>query len=414
MTSVLVIGGGPAGIMAAITAAENGAQVQLWERNDRLGRKLAITGKGRCNITNNAPSVQELVQNIPGHGNFLYGAFSRFSVEDTMNFFEYSGLPLKTERGRRVFPESDKAADVVDTLRNRLLAAGVTVHYQRRCKKLSIKNGAVTGAYDMTGSFHPADAVIVATGGVSYPATGSTGDGYQFAEQAGHKIVTPMPSLVPLETVEKWTAEVSGLSLRNSKVSLYRGDKMIASEFGEMLFTHFGVSGPVILSLSRAYCADRKSEQQHRLVIDLKPALDEEQLDERLQRDFQKFSRKQFQNSLNELLPSSLIPVFIDLSGIEAAKPCNQLSKGERAKVAELLKNLTLTIKGTRPVSEAIVTAGGVSVSEIDPKTMASKLASGLYFAGEVMDVDGYTGGYNLQAAWSSGYAAGMAASNLL
>jgi len=217
-----------------------------------------------------------------------------------------------------------------------------------------------------------------------------------------------------LETVEKWTAEVSGLSLRNSKVSLYRGDKMIASEFGEMLFTHFGVSGPVILSLSRAYCADRKSEQQHRLVIDLKPALDEEQLDERLQRDFQKFSRKQFQNSLNELLPSSLIPVFIDLSGIEAAKPCNQLSKGERAKVAELLKNLTLTIKGTRPVSEAIVTAGGVSVSEIDPKTMASKLASGLYFAGEVMDVDGYTGGYNLQAAWSSGYAAGMAASNLL
>lgn len=411
---MIVVGGGPAGIMAAIAAAEAGASVTLWERNRQLGKKLAITGKGRCNITNNAPSVQELVRHIPGNGPFLYGAFSRFSVQDTLDFFTAAGLPLRTERGRRVFPLSDNAQDVVAALEKRLEQAGVCVRYGMRAKKLALSNGAVAGVYDFSGALHPAGAVIVATGGVSYPLTGSTGDGYSLAEQASHSIVPPRPSLAPLETVETWPAELAGLALKNVDVSLYQGDKLLEKGFGEMLFTHFGVSGPLILTLSRAVCFGREQGGEMRAVIDLKPALDAEQLDQRVQRNFLRFSRKYYQNSLGDLLPASLIPVFVGLSGIPGDKPVNQISREERRRLVTLLKGLALTVKGPRPIDEAIVTAGGVNVREVDPKTMASRLVRGLYFAGEVLDIDGYTGGYNLQAAWSSGYVAGCAAAALL
>ena len=411
---MIVVGGGPAGIMAAIAGAEAGAKVTLWERNKQLGRKLAITGKGRCNITNQAPNIQELIRHIPGNGQFLYGAFSRFSVQDTLDFFTNAGLELKTERGRRVFPASDNAHDVVAALEKRLAQAGVRVAYGLRAKKLALAQGAVAGVYDFSGALHPAQAVVIATGGVSYPLTGSTGDGYNLARQVGHTIVPPRPSLAPLETVEAWPAQLSGLSLKNVSVSLLQEGKVLEKGFGEMLFTHFGVSGPLILTLSRQACLATDQGRGLGLLIDLKPALDEAQLDQRLQRNFLRFTRKIYQNSLGDLLPASLIPVFVLLSEIPGEKPVNQLSRGERRRVAALLKGLPLTVKGPRPLDEAIVTAGGVQVAEILPKTMASRLAQGLYFAGEVLDIDGYTGGYNLQAAWSTGHVAGAAAAAFL
>lgn len=409
MKKLIVIGGGPAGIMAALAAAQEGAGVTLWERNDSLGRKLAITGKGRCNITNSCDN-RELVRNIPGNGAFLYSAFSRFSAEDTWNFFTSSGLALKTERGRRVFPLSDNAHDVVATLEQALARAGVEVSYRIRAKKLEIRQGSVCGVYDYTGRLHAADTVIVATGGVTYPATGSTGDGYDLARQAGHRVIEPRPSLVPLETEESWPAEVAGLSLKNVELRLCAGEKTLDQAFGEMLFTHFGISGPIVLSLSQAATAAPDNGKGLTALIDLKSALDEQQLAERLRRNFEKFTRKHYVNSLSELLPSSLIPVFARLSLIPEHKPVNQLTRAERATVLRLLKALPLTIKGPRPIEEAIVTAGGVCLREINPKTMGSRLASGLFFAGEVMDIDGYTGGYNLQAAWSSGWVAGKSA----
>ena len=406
MKKVIVIGGGPAGIMAALVAAENGAQVTLWERNKSLGRKLAITGKGRCNITNMA-DTRDLVKNMPGNGAFLYSAFTRFSAEDTWSFFEHLGLQLKVERGRRVFPLSDNAHEVVEVLTKALQAAGVKIEYQLRAKELAMQNQRLTGIYDYPGRFYPADAVVIATGGITYPATGSTGDGYALAAQAGHSIITPKPSLVPLETVESWPGELSGLALKNVEMTIRNQDKVLDKAFGEMLFTHFGISGPIVLSLSKAVTASANNGQGLTALLDLKPALSEEKLDERLQRNNQKFSRKHFINSLDELLPASLIPVFVSLVGIDAHKPVNQLTKGERQEMLYMLKALPLTIKGPRPIEEAIVTSGGVQVKEINPKTMGSNLLEGLYFAGEVIDIDGYTGGYNLQAAWSSGYVAG-------
>lgn len=412
MNKLIVIGGGPSGIMAALAASGAGADVTLWERNDKLGRKLALTGKGRCNITNRCDN-RELVRNIPGNGSFLYGAFSRFSAEDTWDFFESQGLALKTERGRRVFPFSDSAVEVVATLEQALAQAGVEVAYRIRAKKLELRQGRVYGVYDYTGRVHAADAVIVATGGATYPATGSTGDGYDLARAVGHSIVEPRPSLVPLETIETWPAEVAGLALKNVELRISSGGKVLDKAFGEMLFTHFGISGPIVLSLSQAVTAAPQGGQGLTAAIDLKPALDEQQLAERLRRNFEKFSRKHYANSLSELLPSSLIPVFARLSGIEEHKPVNQLTRAERMTVLRLLKALPLTIKGPRSIEEAIVTAGGVCLREIDPTTMGSKLALGLYFAGEVMDIDGYTGGYNLQAAWSSGWVAGKSAAAL-
>ncbi len=406
MKKIIVIGGGPAGIMAALTAANGGAEVALWERNKSLGRKLAITGKGRCNITNMA-DTKDLVKNMPGNGSFLYSAFTRFSAEDTWDFFEQHGLQLKVERGRRVFPLSDNAHEVVEVLMQALHEAGVKIEYNLRAKELALQNKQIIGVYDSPGRLYPADAVIIATGGVTYPATGSTGDGYALAAQAGHTIIPPKPSLVPLETVESWPSEVSGLALKNVEMTIRDQDKVLDKAFGEMLFTHFGLSGPIVLSLSKVVTAAAEMGRGLTALIDLKPALSEEKLDERLLRNNQKFSRKHFINSLDELLPASLIPVFVRLVGIDPHKPVNQLTKEERREMVYMLKSLPLTIKGPRPISEAIVTSGGVQVKEINPKSMASNLISGLYFSGEVIDIDGYTGGYNLQAAWSSGYVAG-------
>ncbi len=406
MKKIIVIGGGPAGIMAALTAANGGAEVALWERNKSLGRKLAITGKGRCNITNMA-DTKDLVKNMPGNGSFLYSAFTRFSAEDTWDFFEQHGLQLKVERGRRVFPLSDNAHEVVEVLVQALHEAGVKIEYNLRAKELALQNKQILGVYDSPGRLYPADAVIIATGGVTYPATGSTGDGYALAAQAGHTIIPPKPSLVPLETVESWPSEVSGLALKNVEMTIRDQDKVLDKAFGEMLFTHFGLSGPIVLSLSKVVTAAAEMGRGLTALIDLKPALSEEKLDERLLRNNQKFSRKHFINSLDELLPASLIPVFVRLVGIDPHKPVNQLTKEERREMVYMLKSLPLTIKGPRPISEAIVTSGGVQVKEINPKSMASNLISGLYFSGEVIDIDGYTGGYNLQAAWSSGYVAG-------
>ena len=399
--------------MAAICAAQGGAQVSLWERNGNIGKKLAITGKGRCNITN-MTDVPELVKHMPGNGRFLYSAFSRFSADDTWEFFESLGLRLKVERGHRVFPASDNAHEVVEILTRALAANNIRLHCGLRAKSLAIRDGRVCGVYDYPGHLEEAEAVIVATGGVTYPATGSTGDGYELARQAGHSIVAPSPSLVPLETEESWPASLAGLSLKNVEMSICSGGRILDKAFGEMLFTHFGISGPIVLSLSKTVTGQPQQGKGLTGLIDLKPALSEEQLDQRLQRNMQKFSRKHFINSLDELLPASLIPVFADLVGIEAHKPVNQITREERREMLYMLKSLPVTIKGPRPIDEAIVTSGGVRVQEIDPQTMASRIMPGLYFAGEVMDVDGYTGGYNLQAAWSSGYVAGSSAASAI
>lgn len=407
---VIVIGGGPAGVMAALAAADLGARVMLWERNQQLGRKLAITGKGRCNITNASPPP-ELVKHIPGNGAFLYSAFSRFDADDTQAFFrDRCQLPLKVERGRRVFPQSDHAQDVVAALAVQLRAAGVEVVYGRRAKRLRLQGGRVAGVYDYNGTPYAADAVVVATGGVTYPATGSTGDGYALAADAGHSIVPPCPSLVPLMVEEKWIAQLAGLTLKNVLLSVYDGAKLLDKAFGEMLFAHTSLTGPIVLTLSKTVCAAPEQGRGLTLLLNLKPALNEAQLDARLQRNMQKYSRKIYQNSLGELLPSSLIPVFVELSGIAPDKPVHQISRAERRQIGRLLQALPFTVKGPGPLAEAVVTAGGVAVKEVDPKTMRSKLAEGLYFAGEVLDIDGYTGGYNLQAAWSSGFIAGQSA----
>jgi predicted Rossmann fold flavoprotein len=408
MNKVIVVGCGAAGFLAAISAARQGASVTVLERMGQAGRKLMITGKGRCNITN-ACSMDEMIAHIPGNGKFLFGAFHQFTNEDMIRLLEDNGLPTKVERGGRVFPVSDHAPDVVHTLEKILADAKGRILFHKRVTGLVIQNGLVKAVETETGERYEADAVVVTTGGASYPRTGSTGDGYRLAAGAGHSIVTPSPALVPLECGSGETKPLQGLSLRNVSVSLLHGDQVLGQEFGEMLFTHFGVSGPVILTLSRKVALFWKKEPDGvlDLSIDLKPALSRQQLDARLQRDFTKYSRKQLKAGMHDLLPQSLIPAVIDAACLQPDQEVNQLTRKERLRLVDTLKGFTLPLTGTRPLEEAIVTSGGVRTREISPSTFASKLVPNLFFAGEVMDVDGFTGGYNLQAAFSTGYVAG-------
>lgn len=407
MKKVIVIGGGAAGLMAAINAAQQGAAVTILEKMRRVGKKILITGKGRCNMTNSA-DIPGLIKNMTGNGAFLYSAIHTFSNADVVDFFTQLGVPTKIERGGRIFPESDKAADVVGAMLRALHRLDVEIITDQTVDYVQAENGKITGVKGKAGDFYPADAVVLATGGVSYPGTGSTGDGYRMAETLGHSIIPLKPSLISLEVEEEWVKETQGLSLKNVRVSVLSDHKKIGEEFGEMLFTHFGVSGPIILSLSKIVTEQLYVNKTVELVINLKPALTPEVLDKRVQRDFEKFMRKQVKNSLNALLPSALIDVVIDLAYLDPDKAINQITKEERMRLIEVITNLTLTVTKTRPIEEAIVTAGGVNTKEINPKTMESKIVKGLYFAGEVIDIDGYTGGFNLQAAFSTGYIAGQ------
>ena len=398
----IIIGGGPAGMFAAITAARQGAKVLLLERNDRLGKKLLITGKGRCNVTNNC-SAQEILQNTPRNGRFLYSAMTAFPPEKTMAFFEERGCQLKTERGNRVFPITDKAYSILECLQGELRRSGVTVR-TARVKNILTEEGRVTGVQTQNEKIS-AKWVILATGGASYPTTGSTGDGYAMAEALGHTIIPAEGSLVPLETAGTDCQEMQGLSLRNCGVKLVNAKgKVLYKDFGELLFTHFGVSGPTVLSAS----CHLKGEGC-RLVIDLKPALEENKLDDRIRRDLELYKNRSMENALTDLLPRSMIPVVLRRLEIDPEMQANSLTKQKRRAMVELLKGFSVEITGKRPVAEAIITSGGVKVSEIDPKTMESKKVPGLYFAGEVIDCDAYTGGFNLQIAWATAYAAGMA-----
>ena len=401
-TDLVVIGGGPAGMMCAYQAAVRGIKVKLLEPNEKLGRKLRITGKGRCNLTNNC-DIKTVMANIPGDGRFLYSALNRFSPADVIDFFQKNGLPLKTERGNRVFPQSDNANDVAERMASLCRKAGVSV-IKSAAKQIMTENGAVVGVMTGEGSI-PCRAAAVCTGGLSYPLTGSTGAGYRFAGQLGHSVAAPRPSLVPLESGDAYCGEMQGFSLKNVTLSLFENEKLIYRELGEMLFTHFGVSGPLVLSAS-AHMRNVGSAS-YRLEIDLKPGLDEKKLDARLLRDFEKFSNKEFKNALGDLLGHAMIPVVIRLSGIPEDTRVNNITREQRMRLLHLLKAFPVGITGTRPIDEAIVTAGGVNTKEVNPRTMESKLVKGLYFAGEVLDLDAYTGGFNLQIAWSTGFVAG-------
>ncbi|MCR4614523.1 MAG: NAD(P)/FAD-dependent oxidoreductase [Clostridiales bacterium] len=410
MSNVIVVGGGAAGLIAAGRAAELGHSVTVIERNEKPARKVMITGKGRCNVTNNCSALDELINSVPVNGRFLYSAFSRFMPADTMDLFEGLGVPLKIERGNRVFPVSDKAVDIVDALVKYARSSG-TVFKQARVRELIIDEGNVKGVVTYDDERIYADNVIVATGGVSYPLTGSTGDGYILAEQAGHTIIEPKPSLVPLSAHEGFCSDLQGLSLRNIGIEIYDTEKFktVYTDFGELLFTHFGVSGPVILSAS-SHIRDMK-KGRYEIFIDLKPALSHEQLDARVLRDFAESSNRNFINSLNSLLPKKLVPVIVKLSGISPSTVTHQVTREQRLRLVNLMKSLKITVNGFRPIEEAIITSGGVKTSEINPKTMGSKLCGSLFFAGEVIDVDAYTGGFNLQIAFSTGH---LAAENLL
>ena len=403
---IVVIGGGPAGMMAAMKAAENGAEVTLLEKMSRLGRKMLITGKGRCNITN-ASEIPEIIKNIPGNGKFLHSCIKAYDNEDIQLFFNDNGVPTKVERGMRVFPVSDKAADPVDALILKLKELGVRIITDTRVTAIKAEDNKITGVKAADGTIYPAGAVILATGGASYPGTGSSGDGYKLSEVLGHTIIKPLPALVPLETEEEWVKEAQGLSLRNVEVTLWADGEKAGQQFGEMLFTHFGVTGPIILTLSRQVAKLLDEGNFVELSINLKPALTPEQLDARILRDFEKYQRKELKNAMHDLLPGKLIAPVLDSAYLEPDRMVNTITKEERKRLAETLQNLMLTVTKTRPIAEAIVTAGGVCVKEINPKTMESKIVKGLYFAGEVADVDAYTGGYNLQAAFSMGAAAG-------
>ena len=401
-TDLVVIGGGAAGMMCAATAADRGLKVILLDPNRQLGRKLRITGKGRCNLTNNC-EIKTFMQNIPGDGRFLFSALNRLSPADTMALFESRGLELKTERGNRVFPVSDNANDVAGTMARWCARSGVIVE-RCKAKKVVVENGAVTGVETEKGLIR-CRAAAVCTGGLSYPLTGSTGDGLRFAEALGHSVTPPRASLVPLESPDAYCAEMQGFSLRNVVLSAYEEDKLIYKELGEMLFTHFGVSGPLVLSAS-AHMRHMGSKN-YRLEIDLKPALDEKKLDARILRDFEKYANREFKNALSDLAGNAMIPVLVRLSGIPEDTKVNSVTREQRMKLLHLFKAFPVTVSGTRPIDEAIVTAGGVNTKEINPRTMESKLISELYFAGEVLDLDGYTGGFNLQIAWSTGFVAG-------
>lgn len=408
MKRVVVIGGGAAGLMAAVIAGREGAKVTLLEKMNYVGKKMGITGKGRCNITN-ACDMSEFIKNTPGNGKFLYGAYERFTNEDLLQLLHDAGLETKVERGGRVFPASDSALDVRNIFMKLMKHYGVDVHLEEPVKKLLVDDSVVIGVVTDKETYH-ADAVVIATGGKSYPATGSTGDGYILAAQVGHKITDIRPSLVPIVTEESWVKDLMGLSLRNVELSVVAKNKVQANMFGEMMFTHFGITGPIVLSLSHTVgkLMRKKNIGTIGLDINLKPALSPETLDKRLQKDFDLYSKKQLINGMKDLLPSRLIPLIIELAGIDPQKPINQISKEERQQIGYMLQHMPLTVKGLRPVEEAIVTAGGISLKEFNPKTMESKLVKGLYGAGEVLDIDAFTGGYNLQAAFSTGYVAAM------
>lgn len=408
MKRVVVIGGGAAGLMAAVIAGREGAKVTLLEKMNYVGKKMGITGKGRCNITN-ACDMSDFIKNTPGNGKFLYGAYERFTNEDLLQLLHDAGLETKVERGGRVFPASDSALDVRNTFMKLMKHYGVDVHLEEPVKKLLTDDGVVTGVVTDKETYH-ADAVVIATGGKSYPATGSTGDGYMLAAQVGHTITDIRPSLVPIVTEESWVKDLMGLSLRNVELSVVAKNKVQAKMFGEMMFTHFGITGPIVLSLSHTVgkLMRKKNIGTIGLDINLKPALSPETLDKRLQKDFDLYSKKQLINGMKDLLPSRLIPLIIELAGIDPQKPINQISKEERQQIGYMLQHMPLTVKGLRPVEEAIVIAGGISLKEFNPKTMESKLVKGLYGAGEVLDIDAFTGGYNLQAAFSTGYVAAM------
>lgn len=401
---LVVIGGGAAGMMCALRAASRGLSVTLLEPNDKLGRKLRITGKGRCNLTNNC-DIKTFMANIPGDGRFLYSAVNRFPPQEVMAFFEANGLPLKTERGGRVFPQSDNANDVAGLLARLCRREGVRVR-KCRAEELAVRDGAICGVVTGEGTI-PCAAAAICTGGLSYPLTGSTGWGLRAAEKLGHSVVPPRPSLVPLESGDGFCAELQGFAPKNVTLSAYEDGKLLYRELGELLFTHFGVSGPLVLSASAHM--RRMGSAAYSLLIDFKPALDEKKLDTRILRDFEKYANRDFKNALVDLAAHSMIPVLVRLSGIPEDKPVHSVTREERRRLVNLFKAFPVSISGFRPIEEAIVTAGGVSTKEVNPRTMESKLVRGLYFAGEVLDLDAYTGGFNLQIAWCTGYVAGSA-----
>lgn len=404
MKTVIVIGGGPAGMMAAGTAAKNGNRVILLEKNDRAGKKLFITGKGRCNVTNDT-DPENLIANTPGNPYFLYSAFYGFTSQDTMSFFEALGVKLKIERGNRVFPVSDKSGDIVKAMERFVKMSGAELRLNARADGIVIKDGRVSGV-KTGGRVIPCDSAVIATGGISYSATGSDGDGYRFARAAGHSVTKLYPSLVPLRAKEKWVSSLMGLSLKNIRLTVKVDGKEVHSDFGELLFTHYGISGPLVLTASR-YVTD-KTDKKIEAYIDLKPALSDKELDTRLLKDFARYVNKDFKNALDDLLPIKLIPVIIALSDIPPEKKVNSITKEERTRLLRLLKALKLNITGTSGYNEAVVTSGGVEVDEIDPSTMESKIIKGLFFAGEVIDADAFTGGFNLQIAFATGHLAGM------
>lgn len=405
MSKVLIVGGGAAGMMAAIASAYNGNEVVLFEKNEKLGKKLFITGKGRCNVTN-ASSVENHFQNILRNSKFLYSAYNCLSSEDVCAIIEKAGVPLKIERGNRVFPKSDKSSDVICALKKTMDDIGVKIRYNCEVIDIISEENGVQIELKSTEKVY-GDKCIVATGGISYRTTGSTGDGYKFAEKMGHKVEKTFPSLVPFNISEAWCKELQGLALKNVNLSIIdSNNKTVYEDNGEMLFTHFGISGPLVLTAS-CYIADRMENEHYKALIDLKPALSKEVLDKRILKDFSETINKNFNNSLDKLMPRKLIPVIIELSGISPYKKVNEITKEERDKIVHLLKNIPLTISGIRDYNEAIITKGGISVKEINPKTMESKLAKNIYFVGEVLDLDALTGGYNLQIAWSTAYLAG-------
>ena len=406
MSKVIVIGGGAAGAVAAIFAARNGHRVELFEKNEKIGKKLFITGKGRCNVTN-AGDMDALFDAVKSNPKFLYSAFYSFTNEQAMDFFEELGVRLKVERGNRVFPESDHSSDIIHALKHELEQLGVGIHFCTEVKDVLVEHEKFTGVVLKNGKKVSGDACVVATGGISYASTGSTGDGYRFAEKTGHKVTELYPSLVPMEVKEWYAKELQGLSLRNVRGTILDGKKKLYDEFGEMLFTHYGVSGPIIISAS-SVVGKKLQDKELTLQIDLKPALSREQLDKRVLRDFEENKNKQFKNSVDKLFPAKLKPIMIELSGISPEKKVNEISKEERLYFVDLIKNFKMTLTGLRSYNEAIITKGGVSVKDIDPGTMESKKISGLYFAGEVLDLDALTGGFNLQIAWSTGYLAGI------
>ena len=412
MSHVIVVGGGAAGMFAAIAAAKNGHQVTLYEKNEKLGKKIFITGKGRCNITN-AADMEELFDAVVTNSKFLYSSFYGYTNQNVIDFFEDAGVPVKIERGNRVFPISDHSSDVIRALEREMKKVGVKVCLNTEVKSVEAEKGKFNKVVLKDTTTQTADACIVATGGLSYRSTGSTGDGFRFAENVGHKVTQCFPSLVPMETKEPWICELQGLSLRNVEAKILDGKKELYKDFGEMLFTHFGVSGPLIISASsyvgKKFMDKNGQKKELTLEIDLKPALTEEQLDQRVLRDFEENHNRQFKNAITKLFPTKLIPVMLELGGIDPEKKVNSIEKEERKQFVHLIKHFRMTLTGLRDYPEAIITRGGVNVKEIDPGTMESKLVKGLYFAGEVLDLDALTGGFNLQIAWSTGYAAGNA-----